>query len=174
MLSRIVFNFMKQQGFPEETPDACNMHFAGLYFQPRIAFVWVLVGTALSAVGRPVAAALLFLVLSTVLFWNTLVPQLNPFELVYNRLVAGARGDPPLAPAPPPRRFAQGMAAGLLLGAGVTLLLGAVGVSWLLQGLLVVAFSALLFGRFCLGAYIYHLLRGHTAFANATLPWARD
>jgi hypothetical protein len=37
----------------------------------------------------------------------------------------------------------------------------------------VVAFSALLFGRFCLGAYFYHLLRGRVAVANSTLPWAR-
>ena len=43
----------------------------------------------------------------------------------------------------------------------------------LLLQLLVVAFSALLFGRFCLGAYVFHLLRGEAAFANSTLPWAR-
>ena len=43
----------------------------------------------------------------------------------------------------------------------------------MLQGFLVVAFSALLFGKFCLGAYVYHLLKGRVAFANSTLPWAR-
>ncbi len=44
--------------------------------------------------------------------------------------------------------------------------------AWVLQAMLVVAFSALLFGRFCLGAYVYHLLKGRAAFANSTLPWA--
>ena len=36
MASQVVRNFMKQQGFAEESPDACDMHFSGLYFQPRI------------------------------------------------------------------------------------------------------------------------------------------
>ncbi|SRR6266545_128881 len=39
-------------------------------------------------------------------------------------------------------------------------------------GLIAVAFAALLFGRFCLGAYVYHLLKGNVAFANGTCPWS--
>jgi hypothetical protein len=173
MALTIVTNFMKQQGFPEEPPDACNMHFAGLYFQPRIVFPLILLGITLGWLGLHVAASLIFLVLAAVLSWNTILPRLNPFELVYNRFLASRRGTPFLPPAPGPRRFAQGMAATLLLGAAIALLAGAPLVSAVLQGLLVVAFAALLFGRFCLGAYIFHLLRGRVAFANATLPWAR-
>ena len=45
--------------------------------------------------------------------------------------------------------------------------------SWIVQGLLVGAFSLLLFAKFCMGAYVFHLLRGEAAFANRTLPWAR-
>ena len=60
------------------------------------------------------------------------------------------------------------------LGSGLTLLLGWNRVSWVLQAMLVVAFSLLLFGKFCLGAYVFHVLRGEVAFANKTLPWARD
>ncbi len=41
------------------------------------------------------------------------------------------------------------------------------------HGRRVLTFAALLFRKFCLGAYIYHVLRGQSAFANATLPWAR-
>jgi hypothetical protein len=41
------------------------------------------------------------------------------------------------------------------------------------QAFLVVAFSALLFGKFCLGAWVFHVLRGQVAFAKSTLPWAR-
>jgi len=39
-------------------------------------------------------------------------------------------------------------------------------------GLIAGAFAALLFGRFCLGAYVYHLLKGNVAFANGTCPWS--
>jgi hypothetical protein len=45
--------------------------------------------------------------------------------------------------------------------------------AWIFEAALVAAFAALLFGKFCLGAYFYHLLRGELAFANATLPWSR-
>ena len=124
-------------------------------------------------VGILVQSGRFFLLLSAVLWWNTLVPGLNPFEAAYNRWVAPRRGAGRLTPVPMPRRFAQGMAATFLLGAGATLLAGWPLPSWVLQGFLVVAFVALLLGRFCLGAYVYHVLKGRAAFANSTLPWAR-
>jgi hypothetical protein len=171
MPSRAVTNFMKQQGFADEPADACDMHFEGLSFQPRIVFPAVIVAILLPLVSIPASAGLHFAI-SAVLWWNTLAPALNPFELAYNRWVARPSGRPPLGPAPGPRRMAQGMAAIFNLGAGLALVYGAVPVAWALQAMLVVAFSALLFGRFCLGAYVYHLLKGRVAFANSTLPWA--
>ena len=167
MATNIVRNFMKQQGFPDETAATCDLHFTGLYFQPRIVGTLVVVGIILSS---PVW----FFVLSGVLWWNALVPALNPFELVYNRLIAAPRGKPRLAPAPGPRRFAQGMAATMMLIVAFALLLGFNVTAWVFEAFLVLAFSLLLFGKFCLGAYIYHLLRGRVSFANATLPWARS
>src|SRR5258705_4640764 len=139
--SPIVSNFMKQQGFPDEPADACNMRFEGLYFQPRIVFPLVLLGVLLQS-------AWLFLALSAILWWNAFLPGRTPFEAVYNRFVAPRRGSGPLTPAPMPRRFAQGMAAAFLLGAGAALSAGWPVVSWVLQVLLVVAFAALLFGKF--------------------------
>jgi hypothetical protein len=171
MASRAVTNFMKQQGFASEPPDACDMHFEGLYFQPRIVFPAVIVATLLQLVSVPLSAGLHFL-LSAVLWWNTLLPALNPFEQAYNRWVARPKGRLELVPAPGPRRMAQGMAAAFNLGAGLALLYGMAPLVWVLQVMLVLAFSALLFGRFCLGAYVYHLLKGRVAFANSTLPWA--
>jgi hypothetical protein len=171
MPSRAVANFMKQQGFPDEPSDACDMHFEGLYFQPRIVFPTVIVAIVLQVVSAPLSAALHFLV-SAVLGWNTLVPARNPFELAYNRWLARPKGQLELVPAPGPRRMAQGMAAAFNLGAGLALAYGPMPLAWVLQAVLVVAFSALLFGRFCLGAYFYHLLKGRVAFANSTLPWA--
>jgi hypothetical protein len=171
MPSRAIANFMKQQGFVEEPHDACDMHFEGLYFQPRIVFPAVLVAILLQLVSMPASWGL-HVAISAVLWWNTLLPALNPFELAYNRWVARPKGRLELVPAPGPRRMAQGMAAAFNLGAATALGYGMMALAWVLQAMLVVAFSALLFGKFCLGAYIYHLLKGRVAFANSTLPWA--
>src|SRR5262245_49990874 len=166
MSSRVVLNFMRQQGFPAEPADACNMHFAGLYFQPRIMFALVLLAIVLQSGPT-------FLVLSAMLWWNVALPRLNPFEIVYNKYVAPRRGTGPLAPAPGPRRFAQAVAAVFMLAAGGLLLAGQPLGSYVFQAGLVAAFSMLLFGKFCLGAYVFHVLRGEVRFANSTLPWAR-
>ena len=173
MASQVVRNFMKQQGFAEEAPATCDMHFTGLYFQPRIVFPLVLIGVVLHLTGLITSAAALFFVLSAVLWWNVALPALNPFERFYNAAIAAPRGKPILPPAPGPRRFAQGMAAAFMLVVGVSLLQGWTIVAYVFEAGLVAAFSMLLFGKFCLGAYIYHLLRCEFAFANATLPWAR-
>jgi len=173
MISAAIRNFMKQQGFAEESPDACNMHFAGLYFQPRIVGSLLVIGIILHAAGFMVPAAALFFALSAVLWWNVTLPSLNPFEQFYNRALALPRGRAALEPAPGPRRFAQAMAAAFMLIAGISVLQGWTLTARIFEAFLVAAFSMLLFGKFCLGAYIYHLLRGEFAFANATLPWAR-
>ena len=165
-MTPVVRNFMRQQGFADEPPDACDMHFQGLYFQPRIMFTLVVLAILLQN-------AAVFLVLSAILWWNVVLPAANPFEAAYNRWIAAPRGTAPLMPAPGPRRFAQGMAAAFMLGTGLALLGHEPVFAWVLEGFLVIAFSALLFGRFCLGAYVYHLLKGRVAFANSTLPWAR-
>jgi len=166
MSSRVVTNFMRQQGFGEEPREARRAHFEGLTFQPRIVFPAVLLATFLQS-------AWLHLAISAILWWNTLVPGLNPFELAYNRWIAAPRGRAPLAPAPGPRRMAQGMAAAFNLAAGIGLLSGQTVFAWVMEAFLVVAFSALLLGRFCLGAYVFHLLKGRVAFANSTLPWSK-
>ena len=64
------------------------------------------------------------------------------------------------------------MAATFTLVIGVCLLAGWQLAAWIFQGLLFAAFSALIFGRFCLGSYLFYLLHGKAGFANRTLPWA--
>ena len=91
-----ITNFMRQQGFPEEPADACDMRFQGLYFQPAIVFPLVLVAVALQS-------APLFLALSAVLWWNVIFPAWNPFERAYNRWIAAPRGRLPMSPAPAPQ-----------------------------------------------------------------------
>jgi hypothetical protein len=163
--STVIRNFMRQQGFSDEPDAACQMHFAGLSFQPRVIAAAVVAGILLGS-------AELFLILAAVLWWNIVFPRWNVFELFYNRFVAARRGTLRLTPAPAPRRFAQGMAATFMLVTGVALLRGWTVLAWVFAALLVVALAALLFGKLCLGSYVYHLLRGRREFAHATLPWA--
>ncbi len=168
MARSAVVNFMKQQGFTPEPPDRVALRFKGLQFQPTIVGSMMLVGILTQSPA-------IFLLFSALLWLNVLLPAANPFENLYNRFVARLarpRARPLLTKAPGPRRFAQGMAATFMLSAGLTRLQGWTAASYAFQGLIAVAFAALLFGRFCLGAYIYHLLKGNVAFANGTCPWS--
>jgi hypothetical protein len=158
--------FVRQQGFRDAPAASCAHQYSALMFQPRL-----LAGIVLLAILLQSAA--MFLVLAGILWWNALVPPRNPFDALYNRAIAATRNLPPLTPAPAPRRFAQGMAGTILGGAGLALLAGRPGLAWILEGLVVVALGALVLGRFCLGSYLYHVLRGEASFANRTLPWSR-
>lgn len=165
MPSSPVMNFMKQQGFAPEAPDRAALRFRGLQFQPLV------VGSAM-LVAILMQSPVIFLLVSAVLWLNVLVPAANPFENFYNRFIARRRGRPVLSPAPGPRRFAQGMAATFMLAAGLSILWGWTAAAYAFEGLIAVAFAALLVGKFCLGAYVYHLIRGNVAFANGTCPWS--
>ncbi len=165
MTSTSESNFVQQQGFAEVSREACQTHFFALMFQPRIVGLWVVVGLVFQVWP-------LFAVLGAVLWWNVLAPARNPFDILYNRWIATARSLPRLVATPMPRRFAQGMAGTFMLAIALLLLAGWHTAAYVVEAMLVVALSALVFGRFCLGSYIYHLLTGHAAFANRTLPWA--
>lgn len=157
-------NFILQQGLEPPTGESCPVRFSALMFQPR-------------AVGLIVALAVIlqspaiFLALGVVLWWNALLPAANPFDALYNGLVGSKPGAARLAPAEPPRRFSQGMAGTFNLAIGALLLAGAGTAGIVLQVLLLAALAALIFGRFCLGSFLYYLLRGRSDFAIRTLPW---
>jgi hypothetical protein len=158
-------NFVRQQGLSETDAETCRCRFAALMFQPRIIGLLVVLGLLVQAWP-------LFVMLAAVLWWNVLVPSRNPFDAIYNRLIAAPGSLPHLPLAPAPRRFAQGMAGTFMLAAGVSLLAGWHTAAYVVETMLVIALSALIFGKFCLGSYIYHVLRGQAGFANRTLPWA--
>jgi hypothetical protein len=61
-----------------------------------------------------------------------------------------------------------------MLGIGLSLLSGRHTLAWVLEAGLVAALAALIFGRFCLGSYLFLLFTGEGRFANRTLPWAPD
>jgi hypothetical protein len=166
-VSQAQVNFVRQQGFRDASARSCDVQYPGLMFQPRVVGVIALAGVLLQAPW-------LFLGLSAVLWWNVAAPALNPFDRLYDALVGARRGQPPLPPAPAPRRFAQGMAATFALAIGLSLLAGWSFLARLLEGLLLLALAALVFGSFCLGSYLYHLVTGKGDFARRTLPWSRD
>jgi len=167
MASPVVSNFVRQQGFSDLPEESCESQFKALNFQP-------LVIGPLAAVAIFLQSGPLWLVLSGILWWSALLPAWNPFNAIHNAFFAGPRGLPRLGPAPAPRRFAMGMAATFMLGAGTSLVAGWTVAAFVLQAFVVVALIALLFGKLCLGSYVFHLLRGNAQFANHTLPWARS
>ncbi len=156
--------FMTQQGFADEETHRRRRHFRALQVQPAVIAATVAVGIVLQS-------AVLFLILAAVLVWNVVWPRLNVFERFYHLVFGG--GGPKLDPAPGPRRFAQGMAAMFMSVTGAALLAHWMIVAYIVEGLIAVALTALIAGKFCMGSYIYHLLRGRGDFANSTCPWSK-
>src|SRR6266496_3897411 len=164
-ISTLKRNFILQQGLLEPPVASCPVQYSAPLFQPRVVGLVVLVAVALQEPR-------IFLALGAVLWWSALVPRLNPFDALYNRILAPRPGGFALPPAPGPRRFAQGMAGTFALAIAVCLVLRWNATAIVLEGLLILAVGALVFGGFCLGSLVFHLLRGRAAFARRTLPWA--
>jgi uncharacterized protein DUF4395 len=160
-------NFVRQQGFKDALPEACGYKYPALMWQPRAIGILVLLGLLFQTSPY-------FLALSVLLWWNVALPHLNPFDALYNYLVATPRGRPRLGPAPGPRRFAQAMAGTFMLVIGLSLLMGWNILAWTMETLLLTALGALIFGRFCLGSYLFLVFTGQVVFANRTLPWIRN
>ena len=158
-------NFVRQQGFRDATPADSEVLYPALMWQPRVGALVILAGIVSQA--WPV-----FAVMSGLLWWNAILPRWNPFSVIYNRFVAERVGRPPVPPAPGPRRFAQGMAGTFCLAAAVCLFSGWRPAAYAFEAFLVLALTSLIFGRFCLGSYIFHWLRRDGRFANRTLPWS--
>jgi len=159
-------NFIRQQGFRDASAGSCSYAYPALMWQPRIIGALVLVGVLLQSWQY-------FFVLWVLLWWNASLPRLNPFDALYSLIVAKPRSLPSPGPAPSPRRFAQLVAGSFVLAIGVALLSSLRGLAWALEAVLLAALGALIFGRFCLGSYVFHLVSGQAGFANRTLPWSR-
>jgi hypothetical protein len=150
--------FIRQQGFSGKNfPDSL---YTALMLQPRM------VG-CLAAVGILLQSAWLFLALSAVLWWSALVPTRNPFDAIYNHVVAYRRGLPPLGPAPTPRRFAAAEGGTIALAIGVALVAGATITAWIIEGALIGGVISAVFADFCVPAYTYYLLRRPSPSASA-------
>lgn len=157
--------FIHQLGFPgTQFPDSL---YSALMFQPRI------VGSVV-ALGVLLQSGWLFVALSTALWWSTWVPSLNPFDAIYNHLIAYPRGLRPLGVPPAPRRFAQGMAGTVAMVIGVALLTQVTTVAWIFEGVLGVASMAVVFKDSCAGADAYYLVRGRPRPSEPPLAVARN
>ena len=159
-------NFINQQGLPVPDPPSCGVMTSVLLFQPRIVGLTVVAATV-------VQSPLLFAILGLILWWSALLPRLNPFDAFHNATRGRRPGTPRLAPAPAPRRFAQGMAGSFALAIALALASGARTAAYMLEALLAGAVLALVVFHFCLGSFIFHLVRGRAGFAFRTLPWGR-
>lgn len=159
--------FVRQQGLRDTSASACDLRYPALMFQPRLVGALFL-GAVLLQAWWPFAA------LGGVLLWSALLPRLNPFDALHDVLLSGRQGRPRLRlePAPNPRRFAQGLAGTLMLAAAASLATGRQAIALGLEAFLAAAIGALVFGRFCLGSYLYHHFVGEGAFARRTAPWA--
>jgi hypothetical protein len=148
--------FIRSQGFTTVDPD--HHLFVALMFQPRTI-------AGVVALGLGLQSAWLFLALSAVLWWGTVVPTRNLFDAAYNRLVAYPRGLSPIPVAPAPRRFAQAVAATVALAIGVALLTGSVVTAWLFEGLFTLALLMVVVRRVCAPAILYLRLTGNADVA---------
>jgi hypothetical protein len=157
-------NFILQQGLSEPVTESCPLQYSALLFQPRIVALWLVVAVIMQS-------PFWFFALAAVLWWSALAPRLNPFDALYNWTLA-RRGGLTLTAAPAPRRFAQALAGLFSLAIGVSLALGWRTIAFIIEGFFVVAVGALAFGGFCLGSFVFHLVRGRAEFAKRTLPWA--
>jgi hypothetical protein len=62
----------------------------------------------------------------------------------------------------------QGMAGTLMLVAGTSIMNDWTTLAYITQAFIAIAFAAQLFGKFCVGAYVYHLMTGNAAFAHGS------
>jgi hypothetical protein len=164
MREEVKRNFILQQGFEGPSSAICPRQYSALHFQPRIVLFWI-------ATAVLFQSTLLFAALCAVLWWSALLPKLNPFDTVYNRTFGHRAGAFHLTPAPAPRRTAQAMAGAFALACALLLHFGLFAIAYVVEGVFLAAVLALTLGGFCLGSFVYHLLRGKGAFARQTLPW---
>ena len=142
--------FIRQQGFTGDTFS--DSLYRALMVQPQM------IG-ALTVVGMLLQSAWLFLALAVVLWWSALVPTRNPFDAIYNHVVANRGGLVALGTALAPRRFAAAEAGTVACAAGIALLRGATVSAWIIQGVLIGGVISAVVFDFCIGAYTYELLR---------------
>ena len=150
--------FIHEQGF--DASSAEPWLYNALMFQPRA------VGLLLGG-GGLIQSAWFFAALSALLWWSALVPEHNPFDALYNALIARRVGMTPLASGTAPRRFAAGLAGTMALAVAAALAADLRALTWAVEGTFAAAVLAVVAARFCAGAALYRGLRGRLWRASA-------
>ena len=146
---RSKIEFIREQGFTTEgCPDGL---YEALMLQPRVIAGVVITGVLFQSPW-------LFLALSTVLYWGALLPGRNLFDAFYNHVMADRKRLAAMPAAPPPRRFAQAVAGTFAGSIAMALFAGVSPAAWLLESVFVAGSMSVVVRRFCLPAYVYHLL----------------
>jgi len=158
-------NFILQQGYPEPAAAKSDRQYSAILFQPRLLGLAFVVGSALQLPA-------LFFALGAILWFCVVAPRFNPFNAMYNGALAPFTGIT-LTPSPAPRRFSQFLGGAFCLAIAVSLTMGFRMTAVILEGFLIVGTVTMLAG-FCVGTFVFHLVRGHVGFAMRTLPWVAN
>jgi hypothetical protein len=150
--------FVIEQGFNGGLAEPSLYN--ALMFQPRA------VGTLVAA-GAAIQSPWLFAGLAAALWWSAAVPAHNPFDAVYNAVLARRVGVTRLASGTAPRRFAAALAGALALAIAASLTTGATRIGGLLEGAFGAAVASVVLVRFCPGAWLYRALSQEPAAAPA-------
>lgn len=149
-------DFILQMGIPAEPQEnACVAQYSALQFQPRMVAL-------VSISGILFQSPAIFFALAAGLLWSWRLPQWNPFNALYNVSFGRKKGAYSLAPAQPPRRFAERMAGTSALATAILLLLGWQLAAYVAEAILVAAVIAAVFASFCLGTVVYHAIHKST------------
>jgi len=159
-------NFIVQQGFSPSCATTCDLQYSALLFMPRLLGLAFLAAAILRLPN-------LFFALGVLLWWCVVAPRFNPLNALYNWVMAPVSGVT-LTPAPAPRRFSQFLGGSFALAIAASQTTGAHTTALVLQAILLAAVAAVVFGGFCLGSFLFHILRGRPDVAMQTLPWAGD
>ena len=159
-------NFILQQGFEDPAPGIVPVQYSALVFQPKV----VLTGIAAGILFQSPA---IFAALGALLWWNALLPKLNPLNALYNRTIGSRPGAFRLGRSPAPRRGAETEAGAVALTSALLICAGFNLAAYVVEAIFLAAGLGVLIGSFCTGSFTYHLLRGRWRFALQTLPWAR-
>ena len=156
-------NFILQQGFPEPAAATRDRQYSAILFQPRLLGLAFVVGSYLQL-------PTLFFALGVILWFCVVAPRFNPFNVMYNRGRARFTGIT-LTQSPAPRRFSQFLGGAFCLAIAASLTMGFRMTAVVLEGCLIAGTVTMLAG-FCVGTFVFHLVRGQVGFAMRTLPWA--
>src|SRR4029453_3199470 len=159
-------NFIVQQGFSPSCTTTCDLQYSALLFMPR------LLGLAFLAAAI-LRLPTLFFALGVLLWGCVVAPRFNPLNGLYNWVMSPVSGVT-LTPAPAPRRFSQFLGGSFALAIAASQTTGAHTTALALQAILLAAVSSVVFGGFCLGSFLFLIVRGRPDVAMRALPWAGD